>query len=241
VWAAPTTLIFEEVMNLSVFMLCERALGLVDGTALNELDAAQRALLEELNYEGLQNKHAQKEALACVRHFAGIRDGLLETYPWVFARKTAELAELAEPIKGWRFSYALPADCVRLLQLIWRRRTIALWEETGGSISSVKAVGCEYRPVTARYTAKIIDTERWPALFAEALCLKLAASIAVAVNKDFGGISMLLQQHAGVIAEAYRVGILDEGGQIEEDLYRWDRYSNDLSREYLGSRRHELC
>jgi hypothetical protein len=227
---------------MSVYLLCERALGFVDGTALNELDSAQRTLLEALNYEGLQGKHAQKEALACVRHFAGIRDSLLETYPWVFARKTAELAALAEPIKGWPFSYALPADCVRLLQLLWRMRTIALWEVTG---SPVKAVGCEYKPVTARYTAKITDTEQWPALFAEALCLKLAASVAAAVNKEFSGISMLLQQQAGVIAEAYRVGILDEGGQIEEDLYRWDRYSNDLSREYLGSmgraRRRESC
>jgi hypothetical protein len=220
---------------MSVYLLCERALGLVNGTSLNELDALQRGLLESLEYEQLQNIHAQKEAVACIRYFAGIRDELLQTYPWVFARKDEPLAELSEPLKGWRFSYALPAGCMRPLQLIWRKRTVAKWEEAGN------VIGCEYRPVSLRYTAKITDTTKWSPQFQEALCLKLAADIALSVNADFGGTSGLLQREAGVISEAYRVGAIDEGGQIEEDLYKWDRYSNDLSSEYLGSGwRHEL-
>ena len=206
----------------------------MNGTSLNELDSLQRGLLEALEYEQLQNIHAQKEAVACVRYFAGIRDVLLQTYPWTFARRDETLVGLSEPLKGWRFSYALPTACVRPLQLISRRKTVAKWEEAGS------VIGCEYRPVSLRYTARITDTTKWSPQFQEAFCLKLAVDIALSVNSDFAGTSSLLRREAGVISEAYRVGAIDEGGQIEEDLYKWDRYSNDLSHEYLGSGwRHE--
>jgi hypothetical protein len=206
-------------------MLCERAIGLVRGRRIED---ANRSMIEALDYEGLISSHAQEEAVTCIRHFAAVRDSLLHTYPWVFARRSAALAELSTPVNGWRFSYVLPADCMRALNLVWRKRTIAEWEQVG------TAVGCEYKPVTARYTARITDTGQWAPLFCDAFCAKLAMEINVAVNGEFGIVPTLQQLAQNAVAEGYRVGIITDITPIELHSYRWDSYSNDLSREYLG-------
>ena len=87
---------------MPVFMICERALGLIRGKRL-ELTGAEKNRLEALDYEGLLGASVQEEAVSCVRHFAGVRDRLLSLYPWVFARKTAAPAQLAgTPPPGWQ-------------------------------------------------------------------------------------------------------------------------------------------
>jgi hypothetical protein len=211
-----------------VYPICERALSLVGATDLRELDSGWRAQLEALDYSGLLLEHAPIEAVSCARHFARIRDTLFETYPWVFARKSAALAQLATPLTGWRFAYALPSDCAKLLDLVWGRLSIEKWERDGGTI------GCEYRPVTARYTARINDPSLWPGEFESVMCAKLAIAIAPIVSKGFGGYSALESAAASTIIEGYRSGAIDPVRRLESHSYAWDRYSNDLYHEYLG-------
>ena len=76
---------------MSVFMLCERAVGLIKGKRLI-LGSGERSMLDALNYEGLTGANAQQEAVACARHFASVRDGLFGTYPWIFARRSVALS-----------------------------------------------------------------------------------------------------------------------------------------------------
>jgi hypothetical protein len=210
----------------SVFMLCERAIGLVRG---RRLDGVNQGMLEALDYQGLTASNAQEEACTCIRHFAAVRDSLLHAYPWTFARKSGDLAQLTTPIKGWRYSHALPVDCARLLQLVWKHRTVAKWEEVGN------VVGCEYRPVSARYTSKMDTPSTWVPLFCDAFVSRLAAEICVAVNGEFRVTPSLEESFQMTIREAYRVGIIDRGIRISLDEYKWDRYSNDWSTKYLGS------
>jgi hypothetical protein len=101
---------------MSVFMLCERAVGLVRGNRL-DLSAAEKAILEVLNYDGLVAANAQDEAVVCAKHFPSVRDGLFHTYPWVFARKIANLSP-AGSVPGWRYAYSLPGDCVKLHEIV---------------------------------------------------------------------------------------------------------------------------
>ncbi|MBR0035677.1 MAG: hypothetical protein IJP54_08365, partial [Synergistaceae bacterium] len=70
---------------MSVFELCDQAIGLLRGKRL-VLSTSERALLENLNYSGLADAHVQDEAVICAMHFARVRDRLQQMYPWVFCR-----------------------------------------------------------------------------------------------------------------------------------------------------------
>lgn len=208
---------------MSVFMLCERALGLIRGHRL-ELSASARVQLEALDYEGLAASHAQEEAVSCVRHFAAVRDSLLGTYPWVFARKSAPLAELSEAVVGWAFGYVLPVDCLKLLGLVVRvggfaeGATLAQFEQVG------RTVGCRYRVSEARYTARVTDTQVWDPVFCDVFCCRLAGEIGTAITGVANPMQMMEQRAQLFLQEAYRVGAIASTGEVPLDGFEWDGY-----------------
>ena len=205
---------------MSVFMICERPIGLVRGNRL-DLDGSQRAMLEALNYEGLAASHAQDEALSCVRSFAGVRDELLQAYPWVFARKSATPATLSTTLPGWAYSYALPTDCIKLLAVIFKAaesESAERWEQVG------RTVGCKYSPVNLRYTSRITDTEQWDPLFTSAFCAKLAAAAVASIAGEINMIAQMEQLAARGIGDAYRAGSIREAIQVSLEIFEWDSY-----------------
>ena len=143
------------------------------------MSGADIVSLEALDYEALASAKAQNEAVVCALHFGAVRDALLESYPWVFATKEAALAEMAEPVGGWAHSYALPADCARVLEALSRGFSLPNYEITGSVLS------CGYAGVSARYTSGTAGVNLWPPCFCDALCAKLAMEIAGAVTSNF--------------------------------------------------------
>ena len=225
---------------MSVFMMCERAVGLLRGNRL-ELNAAQRALLEALNYEELIASFAQEEAVTCAKHFANVRDRLLQIHPWVFARKTAAPAQLSAPVQGWRFAYALPADCLKVLALSklpkWRYEpdvyhyyryrghgtgamTLEHWEQMG------RTVCCNYKDVEMRYTARIEDTEQWPPSFTDAFCSTLAGDTAIAISGDGSLAQMMAARAQNAVIEAHRTGEVADTHELPEQ--------RELNMDYSG-------
>ena len=213
---------------MSVFMHCERAIGLVRGNRL-DLSASERAMLESLNYDGLAAAHAQDEALSCVRFFAGVRDALLRSYPWVFARKTAAPAQLAAPVRGWPYSYALPSDCLNLLAVVagkTRGTLLARWETVGG------AFGCEHSAVEIRYTARMDNPNLWDPAFSNVFCAKLAAAAVASVVGEINMIAQLEQLATSGIGEAFRSRAICGITGIPLEEWEWDGY---IERDAGGS------
>jgi hypothetical protein len=197
---------------MSVFMLCERALGLVRGKRL-ELSAADRNRLEALDYEGLADAGAQEEALSCARHFAGVRDGILETYPWTFARRSEALQAAGGSVPGWRFSYYVPDDCARLLALVRPHGTSVPYDFAD------QRIACNAHGVIAKFTKKINDTEKWPGLFADAFCARLAHELSMSVYGEQGAPGapgLLLQSFQFFVSEGYRTGVIDGGFGVDD-------------------------
>lgn len=209
---------------MSVFKMCERALGLIKGRTLEDLTQTQRDMLEVLDYEGLQREHAQEEAVTCVRHFEQVRDGLLQQYPFVFAKKSAPLAMLSDKAVGWNFSFQMPSDCLRPLQFISRGRELSKskYEIMG------RTVHTNARDVYLRYTAKITDTDMWDQVFVNCFCFSLASEIAFAVTGAPNASQGVAQQLQMALAEGYRVGSIDEvpGMMLDIDMYdAWNGYN----------------
>jgi hypothetical protein len=192
-------------------MLCERTLGILNASDLRDLEADHKTLLEALNYEGLVNAYAPREAQACARHFVSVRDGLFMTYPWVFARKIATLTSTTA-VAGWRYAYSLPSDCVKLHQIVLKMGTTPKYEQYGN------VVACNNANPSARYSAVVTNTAQWPMLFQDAFCGRLAQEIALSVTQfaELGGQAFEMFKFA--INEGYRTGAIDPGIALDNNL-----------------------
>lgn len=206
---------------MSVFMMCEQAIGLVRGKRLI-LDSSQRSALETLDYERLINEHAQEEAITCVRHFAHVRDQLFRSEPWVFARKTVAPAQLSAPVPGWPYAYALPTDCLKVLSVLIidgdRAWSLPEWEIVDG------AIACRAPKAQVRYTAAITNTEYWEPAYAETFCAMLAAKITPAVVGEPNLVQGLEQQAELALQRAHRSGAIVPAVELPLLAYPWDDY-----------------
>ena len=222
---------------MSVFMICERALGLLRGKRLI-LSAQEQSLLETLNYVGLTACNAQEEAITCARHFAFVRDRLLQLHPWVFARKTVALATYTTPVSGWGYAYSLPTDCLTVLGLIETHGTLTHWEQMG------RIVLCNHPKIQVRYTARIEDTTLWTPSFTSAFCASLASEMGAAITGETEN-AIALQQQAQLLLsleqrsqlaldEAHRNGDIRMAGELPLRRATWLDYSGSPSRFEQG-------
>lgn len=174
---------------MSVFLLCEQAIGLVRGKRLI-LSTAERTMLENLNYEGLTAAHAQDEAVVCALHFARVRDRLLQSYAWTFAKKSATLANGA----------TLPGDYLSMLYVLVNGDPVDY--EVNGSYINVKSSS------EIHYIAKITDTTKWASIFSDVFCYSLAIEICTAVTGKPEYTQVLEQKAQELIHRAFQIGAI---------------------------------
>ena len=205
---------------MSVFTLCDQAIGLVRGKRLI-LSSTEKTLLESLDYEGLANAHSQDEAVVCAMHFARVRDGLLQAFPWIFARKTETPAQLSESVPGWRYTFLIPSDSLKVLSVLAADNRVPFYEAQGKDLSEPpefnelvefeEADGKLYTnrtPVHIRYTGKVTGVDDWAALFANAFVIKLAEAISPAVGASADLIQVLEKDFEQTIQTATANGVI---------------------------------
>ena len=122
--------------------------------------------------------------------FDAVTDLLLRAHAWNFATRYAVLARQGAPEHGYAFAYALPADCLRVLDA----RPGEDLRAPGARFSVVGTrLYCNCSPCNARYVARVADPALWPADFADAVTTRLAAEIAPLSAQSFGLGASLLQ------------------------------------------------
>lgn len=100
------------------------------------------------------------------------RRATLRDYNWNFALITASLAQYGEPEHGFRFAFALPADCLRAVRLIHGERFAI---RSGALVTNAPKAVLEYvRDVT--------DESEFDDKFVEAFSYKLASELAMPVK-----------------------------------------------------------
>jgi len=92
------------------------------------------------------------------------------------------------------------------------------------------SVGCDYNPVTARFTSRSVGLANWHPLFNDALAARLANEISSAVVGNNAGLPYLMNKLQNTIGEAYRLGIIDDRPTLPMLEYGWNRYSEDIPR-----------
>ncbi len=120
---------------------------------------------------------ATVEAVTARRTYEPMRDLVLESHPWRFARKRAAVgADGDTPEWGYDLQYAVPADFLRLLSI---ENYDGDYEVEGGFILTDAEA-----PLNIRYLAKIEDAGVFSPTFVDALATRWAAEMAMTVTKS---------------------------------------------------------
>jgi hypothetical protein len=139
------------------------------------------------------------------RHYKLAFETLLEKHPWNFTTSYAVLVlQATNPIRGFKWQYALPADCLVLRQIATDgcfphvnlyESEKARWKEvyTGASPSIYTNVENAH----AEYTVKISEDQAMPNHFGLALAAQLSMMIASQlITNNFSKVSQMLNADA---------------------------------------------
>ena len=134
---------------------------------------------------------ATAQAQYCSLFYAQTVEELQADFDWSFCRKQVNLTSGTAPITGYSIQYALPAGFIRAIRLgnIDASENFGSWEIVGTNLHTNIA-----SPVALDYIALVTTTTSFPAIFVEALSMKLAAVLAMPLtgSKDlFGQIAEL--------------------------------------------------
>ncbi len=135
---------------------------------------------------------ASAEARACKRYFAQVRDVMLESYPWLFARKIAALAEVTnDRANRWRYAYRRPSDCLKELLVLDECLSPLIFSDgdmlrRGGIPYDVAGttIYTNVKPAFLEYTYRLVDPTKFSATFVEAFGWELAVRIAMPLTRD---------------------------------------------------------
>jgi hypothetical protein len=122
-----------------------------------------------------------------------VRDATLRDHIWNFAVKRVQLAQdVAAPAFEYSYQYALPADCLRVLQM--QEKTM-VYKIEGRKLLTDEG--------TAKiiYLSRVSDPNEFDAMFVEALSARLAAELSIPLAES----STLYQN----MMEVYRMKITD--------------------------------
>ena len=203
---------------MTVFELCNQAISLIRGKRLI-LSSTERTLLENLDYEGLANAHAQDEAVVCAMNFARVRDRLQQTYPWTFCRNGTVITGTTDTV--------FPSGLLTMLGVFYKNEPVE-YEMTatglrfGTNNANTVLFGGNAKPeLEIRYTRKVEDVSKWPPIFCDVFVYSLAIEICTAVTGKPEYVQLLEQKAQELIHRAHQIGAIKAETRLtlKEELY----------------------
>lgn len=140
--------------------------------ALDELGATPIVALTE----------GSSNANLASRNYDQVRDAVLRAHPWNFASARLKLARLATaPVSGFNYAYQLPADFIRV---------IAVWDNDGDvgtvryRLEGDKRLLSDAEEIYLKYVQRITDPNAMSADFRDAVSLRLAVAMSLAITNS---------------------------------------------------------
>lgn len=189
----------------------------------SEVDVANRALtkLGAARITALSDDNKQARAIDSM--FDIVRDAELRAHIWAFAVKRASLTALGTtPEWGFSYEYAIPADCLRLIQVNevyqgpdlsdYRNAPTAEYVLEGGKIL------CDFAsPLKIRYIFQEDDPTNWDSTFVEAMACRLAAELAEDLTQSNTKKDAAWKEYDQAIKTAIRSGAVEQQHQDMPD------------------------
>ena len=138
---------------------------------------------ERINSLTETNKRAQ----LCNEQYSKVRDEVLRSHPWNFAITRASFSQLSStPAFGYTYEYAIPSDCLRILDL---SDEATEWKQEGNKILTDSAT------IKARYIKRVTAPAEYDSFFIEALALRLATDLSYSLVQSTTLSNMLITQY----------------------------------------------
>ena len=167
--------------------------------ALNQLGATTILSLTE----------DSKNARLCNSRYTQVRDALFRTHPWNCLQKRIELAlDASAPTWGFKYSYTLPADCLRLLRI--------LDYDTNYKVEGRKVLS-NSETMKILYVSRVTDPNEYDELLRETISASLGADIAFGVTSNNQTAKNMYELFKDKLRDARFVDST-EGQNVEQDL-----------------------
>ena len=131
-------------------------------------------------------------ARACNSRIDNVLDGILRMHVWNCALERQQLVSAETPAFGWNYSYQLPADCIRVVEV----------EPVSRYQVEKKYILSNETSLYLLYVATPTDVNNLDALLAEAVAMKLAVEVAETLTSKEGLKSEMLQRFIISLQEA---------------------------------------
>ena len=165
------------------------------------------------------------------RIYEYVRDAELRDNNWNFAIKRASLAaDGTAPAWGYDTRYALPSDCIRLIEI----DGFTGLNEPLGSYGPGHAdfhieggyIMCdETGEIDIRYVCKETDTSKYDTLFVEAIASKMAFEACEALTNNAGKKEQYLRDYKEAVSRAKRGdGVETPAEPLQEDSWNLARF-----------------
>ena len=172
--------------------------GICNG-ALNQLGATTILSLTE----------DSKNARLCNSRYTQVRDALFITHPWNCLQKRIELAlDASAPTWGFKYSYTLPADCLRLLRI--------LDYDTNYKVEGRKVLS-NSETMKILYVSRVTDPNEYDELLRETISASLGADIAFGITSNNQTAKNMYELFKDKLRDARFVDST-EGQNVEQDL-----------------------
>jgi hypothetical protein len=138
------------------------------------------------------------QAQYCTLFYSQTVEELQAEFDWQFCRKQVNLTSGTAPLTGYSTRYALPADFIRAVRLddIDASENFGTWEILGANLHT-NLTGTP----SLDYIALVTTTTLFPAIFIEALSMKLAAVLAMPLTGSKDLFKQCVELYAGTIGK----------------------------------------
>ena len=172
---------------MDTVQICNQAIGWLGGNRITSLD------------------DGTTEANLCKDNFEFLRDAVLETVDWSFAKKQVRLTPLTTT-PAFRFDqqFLQPADVLRIITAGAKDDFTDILEwEPGVNDSNQQVVYANNTEVLyLLYVSRQEETTKFPPLFAQALAQRLAADLAIPLTENAGLANRYWQLYERKVIEA---------------------------------------
>lgn len=135
-----------------------------------------------------------------------VRDTVLQSYPWNFAIKREALAaDPDEPVYGYDAKYALPSDCLALLDL----EDDPDYQIEGGYIL-IDHTG----ELNIRYISRITNTGAFHAMFIDVFSCRLAYEACERITQSNTKKDILYKEYQVAVAAAYAADAIETPAEL---------------------------
>lgn len=143
------------------------------------------------------------------------RDAEMSAHPWAFAMTRAKLpASVTAPPFGFARSFPLPTGYLAMVEVGQNFVMYQPTDDVGFSIEGSAVLTDEGSPLYVRYIQRVENVGAWPALFAEALAMRLAHSACVRITGDRSLKDSIGSDYLMAIRQARRQNAIERPPQV---------------------------